>query len=270
MTSLSIDNVFSFGCSLAWGSELADRNKRYAKLIANNYNAKLFDYSIPGNSNENISQTAINKLLATKQEMIPSRTLVHIGWTYSTRLNYCGKDNRYYVIAEYNLQPARRKQKLLQKHYHIYFNDDFDDPMDLKIYHDNHTNLPYLIYNLTRHIHHAQLFLKSNGYNYIFSFASDIEKHLVMTPDDTYNALGIVEPYTNYTYPNFSHLMNDIDTSYICDVPFTSYVGSLNLKIGPDHHPLEEGHAAYAKVLIDFIEKKYGQQSLPGIESRVS
>jgi hypothetical protein len=104
------------------------------------------------------------------------------------------------------------------------------------------------------------LFLKNNGYNYIFSFASGIEKHLIMSPNESYEALGVTEPYTNSTYPNFSHLMNDLDTSHMCDTAFMDFAGAINCKVGPDHHPLEDGHTAYAKVLIDFIENKYGQK----------
>jgi hypothetical protein len=54
--------------------------------------------------------------------------------------------------------------------------------------------------------------------------------------------------------------MNDIDKSYVCPVPFTNYVRSLKLELGPERHPLEDGHAAFANVLNDFIENKYGQK----------
>jgi hypothetical protein len=261
------DYVVAFGCSLVWGAELADRNKRYAQLIANKYRAKLLDYSVCGNSNENISQTAINVLL--KQNLQPERTLVLFGWTYSPRLNYSSKNGNYYVIAEFNLLPSRRKTKLAM-HNQTYFNDDFYDLMDLKNYYDYHTNTAYMLYNLSRNIHHAQLFLKSNGYKYVFSFASQYEKHLVTSPQQTYDLLGIVKPYTTSTYPEFIHQLNDIDKTYICPVPFTNYTESLGLKHGFELHPLEDGHAAYAKVLIDFVESKYGQQTLPRTESGIS
>lgn len=262
MTSSSIkfENVVSFGCSFARGEELKDRSKKYASQVAERYGAGLADYSIPGTSNEMISQLGVNLLLEKKHKYEPSKTLVLVEWTFCNRLNFCGKKNKYYVIANYNLEAKTRKFKLLHGHDHLHFNDDFEDLLDLKFYYDHHTNLTHMLYNMARNIHHLQTFLKLNGYNYIFLFASDYEKEIITSLDKGFDITGLVDMSFWDTYPNFRHTINDIDNSHICPTSFLGFANKIKCKFGKWLHPLEDGHVQFSKVLIDFIESKYGEQ----------
>lgn len=258
------DRVVSFGCSLAFGDELVDRKARYANQIAKQYQAKLFDYSVAGTSNENISQSVVNSLLAIKKSEDPSRTLVVVEWTYCTRLNFCGKNNRYYVLTDYKLNGTWRKKRWeLNKLLH--FNDDFDDLIDVKFYYDQHTNMTNLMYNMSRCIHHVQSFLRDKGYSYIFLFANIHEKRMIDDPKSFYT-LGLKEfekePEFGHpdSFPYFLYTINDIDKDYICPETFMDYAEANRFKFGPGNHPLEEAHIEYSKVLLDFIESKYGEQ----------
>ena len=263
MTSSStkkFDYVVSFGCSLAWGDELRDRNQRYAQRVADKFGARLIDYSLQGASNEIISQNIVNLLLAKKEKFDPSRTLVLVEWSFSGRLNFCGKDNRYYVIAQYNMEAESRKFKLKHGHTHINFNGDFEDMMDLKFYYNYHTNPTFTLYNLARNIHHSQTFLKYSGYDYIFLFADDFERHLITSLEYGYNNLGLERVSSLDSYPDFQHSIKDIDDSLICPTSFVAFTLKNNYKIGKFQHPLEDAHFHYSKVLIDFIESKYGKE----------
>lgn len=263
------DHVVSFGCSLAYGDELINRNKRYSKIIADSIGAKLVDHSVVSLSNEIISQNVINHLLANKHKGDPSRTLVIVEWSFASRLNICGKNNRYYVIAHYNINTSNRKLKLEFGHKHVFFNDDFDDLMDVKFFYDTHTNLTYMMYNLTKCIHHAQTFLKNKGYNYVFLFGGDNEKEMI-TSVERFNLLGLNENDYLDCYPYFRYMLEDIDTSLICPTAFVNYARSNKFKFGPFEHPLEDGHIAYSGEVMKFIESKYGQQTLRGSKSGVS
>lgn len=272
-TYTDITRVASFGCSFAFGDEMSDRSKRYSSLISKKLNAKLLDYSAPGLSNEIISQNIVNYLLAADRNKA-AETLVIVEWTFSNRFNYCGKNNRYYVIANYNIGSRYRTIKLREKHNHIYFNDDFDDLMDVKSYYDMHTNLTYMMYNMTKYVHHAQMFLENNGYRYVFLFARDEESEFVLS--NQFDILGLRETrmpreaYPYDSYPYFQHQLNDINKSLICPVPFLSYTYKNNFLRGPEGHPLEEAHIAYSNVLYDFIESKHGKQAFHRSESGVS
>lgn len=267
-SSTKFDYVVSFGCSLARGEELIDRSKKYADQVANHFGAKLLDFSIPGTSVEMIAQNAINHIQANKDKLKESKTLILVEWTFCSRLNFCGKENRYYVLAAHNMEPKSRKMKLQNGHTHIYFNGDFDDMLDVKFYYDYHVNPTYVLYNMSRNIHHLQSFLKVKGYDYIFLFADDIEKNMITSLEAGFEKLNLGYVSHRDSYPDFKFIIDDIDKWHICPTSFLKHV--RHCRFGTFGHPLEEGHLLYSKVLIDFIESKYGQQTLRGSESRVS
>lgn len=248
------DVVVSAGCSYAYGEELTNENARYSKVVADSYNARLLDFSQSGVSNEYISQTTINGLLHDNVD--PEKTLVIVQWTFSNRLNFSGKNARYYTLANHNMNPAFRKMKIGMGHDIVMFNDDFDDIYDLKFYYDTHNNLPFLAYNLCKIVHHTQTFLKTKNYKYVFLFANNSEMEMINMTKRDFDILKIA-PFVKNSLPYFYSMAVDIDKTRVFNKPFSNFTNSNRYKVGKFNHPLEDAHVAYASCLKNYIEEIY-------------
>lgn len=245
--------IVSAGCSLAAGEELEDRDKRYSAFIAKHFNAELIDVAAPGITNELIAQNTITGL----DGVDPANTLVIVEWTYSTRLNFCGKNNRFWTIANYNLEPEWRAKKIKAGHNRVLFNDDFDDIYDLKFYFDAHKNPAFLIYNMFKNIHHTEMMLRTKGYKYVFCFADGTEQKITKYDKKLFEGLFKLKPLQTDSLPYFYPMISDLDKSRIFSVAFGNFAHQHNFPVGPFHHPLEKGHQEYGKLLLNFIKDKY-------------
>lgn len=258
MTSTSTNkfkHVVVSGCSLTAGTELVDLDARWSRTLASLLdNAVLWNYSKGGISNELVSQNLINALIANQSECTPDNTLVVVQWTYSSRLNFMGKKDRYYTLAHYNMTPSIRKQKILRGHNNVYFNDDFEDFYDLEYYYQYHNNPLFLIYNTTKIIHHTQCFLKLKGYRYVFIFCDSTEKKLL---DLKRNIINPKMAFEKDIIPPFYHTAGDIDKSAIFPVAITDFAHANKYPVGPDTHPLEKSNIEYGKLLYKYVKEKF-------------
>jgi hypothetical protein len=262
----NIKYIVSSGCSIAYGDELQDRNKRNAKLIADHYNAELFDFSLQGCSNEIIANSIIDNVLLLQDNgsIELDKTFVLVEWTIRTRLNYYSKSNIYHFLSTNNMREENRKR--LQKAYghDVVIHDKNADLYELKQFWLNHTSHPYCVYNMIKLIHHTQSFLKSKNIKYVFYFLSPNDLPLLDLTRDEFDMMGLTR-WENINYherenwlPDFYHIVKDIDKSKIADVSIDEYCRKRNFKYGSGNHPLEEAHEKYSKYLINFIENEYG------------
>lgn len=254
--------MVSAGCSLAYGDELSNRNKRYTKLVSKSLNVPLIDRSLCGWSNEHISQDLINYLSISLNDglIVPEKTLVVVGWTYKTRLTFFSRNNKYYVVTDHILDPKSRSKKIEQGHYHVFFDGSIDDMIDLKFYYDHHSLPKFLSFNLVKLIHHTQLFLKHNKFNYIFSFADQYDQNVFSFTRQDLETLYItnstgVERYDKIPY--FSGMIEGIDKQCIVSSPFVQFSLDNKYPMGTNHHPLEQAHEAYSHKILDLINKNY-------------
>lgn len=83
--------LVSGGCSFAYGFNLKDRDKRYAKIISQRLNMKLIDVSAAGMTNEFISAATVSGINKALQQYKSDEILVIIGWTTTERFEYFNK-----------------------------------------------------------------------------------------------------------------------------------------------------------------------------------
>lgn len=261
----NIKHVISSGCSIAYGDELIDRDKRNAKLIADHYDAELFDFSLCGCSNEIIANSVIDNILMLNDTgaIEYDKTFVLVEWTIRTRLNYYSRSNIYHFLSTSNMTEENRKR--LRKIYgrDVVEHDPTADIIDLKQFWYNHNGPQYSFFNLIKLVHHTQTFLKSKNIKYLFYFLSPEDmKVLDMTRDD-FDTLGflrwenIKRHQRENKLPDFYHMVKDIDRDKIADVAIDDFCSKRGLLYGEGNHPLEDAHEKYSKYLIDFIEKVY-------------
>lgn len=257
------------GCSLTYGEELIDFDLRYAKVLANGLRSKLKTFALTGVSNEVISQNIINGLISAEYDCKPEdvsvdircacrpeNTLVVVQWTFPSRLNYFGKNNRFYTIADFNITPRARQKKLALGHDNVFFEDDFDDMYSLKSYYDYHTDPSYLCYNLVKTVHHTQTFLKQKGYKYVFLFASDDTKNIFFLGQESFDHMHEYMFEKSYI-PPYYFMLSEIDKDNIFPTSFMNFTNNNKFPIGQMHHPLEKAHAAYGKLLLDHVKNKF-------------
>lgn len=259
----NIEYMVSSGCSVAFGDELKNRDQRNAKLIADHYNAKLFDFSLQGCSNEIIANSIIdNILLLEENKMIElDKTFVLVEWTFRTRLNYYSKSNIYHFLSDSNMIEKNRKRLRIAYGRDVVVHDSFADITDLKQFWENHKHHPYSFYNLVKLIHHTQTFLKSKGIKYAFYFLSQQDLPILSMTRDDFDTLGLLRwEKTSYhqrrdRLPDFYHIAKDLDRNKIAGIAMNEF--SKDLPRGKGNHPLEEAHEKYSKYLINFIETAY-------------
>lgn len=249
-------NLVVSGCSLTWGEELYNVEYRWSKILASKLdNAKLWDFSLVGVSNEIISQNLINGLLCLQRNCTPDNTLVVVQWTFMTRLNYIGKNEKFYTLANHNMDPYMRRFKVEMGHSNVYFNDDFEDVYDLQRYFNHHTNSYFFMtYNMIKLIHHTQTFLKSKGYKYIFLFGALEEQKALNIKADIFD---VEYEFKNDIIPPFHFMVGDIDKTNLFDVPFHEFTIKNGYPVGPMNHPLEKAHIEYGKLLHEYVKEKY-------------
>lgn len=244
---MMFENVISSGCSVAWGDELSDRDQRYSALIAKHYNAKLFDYSMQGASNEIISNSIINNVskLCFEKSIDAEKTLAIVEWTFKGRLHYFSKSKKYYF-----LRPNCASIK----------GDVFVDQIDLETFYENHSSPEFSCYNLINKIHHTQSFLKNKKIKYVFFFASQNDHAVLNFSKNDIEALGLDHKLHNNRFdslPDISYVLKDIDLKKIHPEPITFFCKKHKMATGINNHPLEEAHREYSKELIATIDRLY-------------
>lgn len=260
---MRFNNIIAAGCSLTWGDELLDRENRYASLLAKHYGAALHDFSKNGFSNELISTNLINNtaILLANHTVSPDNTLVVVQWSLKDRLNYYSQSGYYHRLAPHTMESIGiKKSKNNGVHRHIH--DKYIDTIDLKLYYENHSKIPFLFYNMIRQIHYTQMFLQNKKLKYIFLFASNYDYNaLTLSREEANLLLSGDKEYNDQTWPfllpRIHGMLEDIDTSKVYESPFLDYCRTNNYKFAIGGHPRDEAHHSYSQELIKFIGKHY-------------
>jgi hypothetical protein len=235
------------------GVELTDKSKVFTHIIADHYNAEFIDLSLSGIGNESISLIITNYILEylSKNKIDPKTTLVLINWTFVERLIFfSSKDAGWFTV---------REERLTERHLFksSFFQNDknFDA---VKLYYENHRDELFLLYYLSNIIHKTKTFLEAKGFDkYVFSFSDEGTKKLMMRSKE-YFKLYYRNVFKTEGFRKFDSILNDIDYTKFFDLPFMEFSLKEKYDIGKGGHPLEAAHIDYSKLLLEFIEKRYG------------
>lgn len=178
----------------------------------------------PAGSNERSYRVLINDITEKLTIYAPEEIFVNVGLTSATRREFCLNDAGAYYLHMYTWEPPEKDNKVcndlwkvLDKDFnHDYGNQMFDMMMILSI----------------------QNFLRINKIPYLISSALHIPQKLRSN-----------EPQHIPEY-----LINQIYEKRFFVVPSFNRFAD-NFKRGPESHPLEEGHAAWATHLLNYINQ---------------
>lgn len=258
------DTIVSSGCSYAWGDELKDRNDRYSFLLAKLCDARLIDYSGRGASNEMISNSIINNVsrLISAKKINLEKTLVLVQWTMKDRLHYFSKSNNYYILSHGNMMHKIIANRKKQFNADLFIQDNHVDHIDLKLFYENHKEMPYLVYKMICNIHSTQTFLQSKGLKYVFCFASKNDQNILSMTKEELGLLQVkcksnVSQVTSL--PNIAGLLEDIDMTKIHPTSINKLCEIHSFKFHAGNHPPSQAHDLYSKELFNFVESLYAQ-----------
>ena len=236
-----IKSLYATGDSFVFGHELHDsdlisendnlfeftpykRKHCYTGVISNKLN--LEDYQntgCPGGSNERAYRLLINDISKKLKLYKPEEIFVNISLTHATRREFCFAENGAYYIHLNAWEPV----KDINAHHHRLWEvlvKDFN-------YDYGHFNFDVMM------LLGMQNFLKTNKVPYLITSSMGIEEELQKK---------IIHPY----------LLDQIyKKRYYVTPSFSLFAKSINCKIGPGLHPLEEGHAAWAEHLLTYINQ---------------
>lgn len=252
---MRINTVVSCGCSLLSGQELLDKSKVFTRIVAKHYDATNFiDLAVPGIGNEAISLRTTNHILKnlSSKEIDPETTLVLINWTLANRLVFFNSERRgWYTLRE-------RRMKDGTKNSNPIFFQKKENFQGINLYYQNHIDEFYLLYYLTDLIHKTKTFLEYKGFDkYVFSFADNGTKKLIMRGKEYFDVFN-EDACNGDGFDRFDSIIGDLDYTKFFDVSFLNFTLREKYKMGIDGHPLEDAHIAYSNLLLEFIEKKYG------------
>ena len=249
-----ITNIVGSGCSYFWGQELKDRDKRFIKIIADNFNANLHDVSMPGNCNQLICTDTIDKLLDLihNQKVSPEKIFVVINWSFLDRIGYYDNtSDSIFPIHEIHFKTKTPWTLYLTKDKKI----DLEKFNYIKRWYWDHGKIDYMKYFSFNHILYLQMFLIANKIKYIFAFADDAVNDLLELKQDYTCNLNFKAKTPHRT--SIENILKTIDTKYFYLDLNISYYKKLGFKLAPEKHPMEDSHAFFAQKLIDFIKEKY-------------
>lgn len=83
--------LVSGGCSFAYGFNLPDREKRYARIMADRMGVELIDVSAAGASNDFIATATVSGIMRALNKYDPKEIVVIVGWTSTERFEYFNK-----------------------------------------------------------------------------------------------------------------------------------------------------------------------------------
>lgn len=227
---------FSFGQELG-GSDvppcdfykLTDymRDNSYTGIIAKNWGVDtVINKSLPGGSNDRIYRMITTDLPTYFGQYRPEEIFVFISLTHASRREFYEREHERWCALITNFCPDETDNKSYKEFWKLY-STYFDDPKEYT---------PRFIGQILG----MQSFLKGLGIRYLMSDSMYHEKELW----DIYRAMD----------PNVIHQIDTV--RYHMEEPFNGFVGRRKLSFGKYHHPLEEGHLAWANHLMGYMYNK--------------
>lgn len=246
--------LYANGCSYTDGHELQQkRQSRYSNILTQllGYPSHLND-AMGGSSNARIARTTLRSIIKNKDKV----KIAVIQWSSTSRWELYNKD---WPANEYNtgyipLMPSRfMKEKSMAKWVDIRMselpNDSTKHLAKHQIYFSQHCSAFYTMNNILD----TQMLLKSYNIPYVM---------LTMNHHTFDDINRTIEKCRNKRYPN--HITKEIIDTYGCidlnkniwplgEQGILEWCQDKNYSIGPDNHPLEEGHTELARFLYNHI-----------------
>jgi len=230
--------LISAGCSYAYGFNLPDRDKRYARLVANHMGIDLYDASMAGASNEAIASLAIVGINRALRKYKPEELILLIGWTSTERFEYFNKRIGRIMSSMVNLRNHRTGDP---------------DPHLKEISSFTADNMWDPSYGYYKLIH---------AFNYVHSFCRSHNIKVIHKQNVTHYPAYFPNVRLKHTGIKNTHLIDSVLTEEynrnyrgwakdgLCFQEETMKRGMI-LMPGHDTHPNEEGHAFWFKHLIN-------------------
>lgn len=225
------------GDSFAFGQELGPEDKFslynftpykrkhcYSGIMADDLEIEDYQNSgCPGGSNERAYRCLVSDITVKLKKYKPEEIFVNISLTHASRREFCLTPTGHYYPHLTTWKPI---------------NGSYPETIDLweiLTRHFNHDYGHYMFDFLM--VLGMQNFLKIHRIPYLFtSSMGNSHEYLIQK---------------QYITPQFEDQLDK--RRYMISPSFSSYCQSLKCKFGPGAHPLEEGHALWAKYLIDYI-----------------
>ena len=228
--------LISAGCSFAYGFNLPNRDKRYARLLADHMKVELVDTSMAGASNETLAAAAIAGINKSLERYKPEEIILLIGWTSTERFEFFNKRRGHLMSSVANLKHHRNGDKNpYLKEIHLFNNKYLWDPS-------------FGYYKLVHTFNYVHSFCKSHGIKVIHK--QNLDHYQAFFPD-----IQIKNAYIHNTdliksalSPEFARIFKDWTEglSFQRETMRLKYI----LQPGYDTHPNEEGHYMWFNHLI--------------------
>ena len=258
--------IYFNGCSFTNGYEIENKfTDRFSSLVCQHFNTPEDNDAKVGGSNDRIWRTTVNHCLQNEYE------LVVIMWTGINRVEYLQtgtniSGNTFFPQKDISIPRwrstnwkshvlAHKELELNQKDSNLYKHPDQPE----KAYHymngymkelrNIRWNLKYTIsYMLS-----TKYFLEAKGIPYQFyTFSSGQYKPFLYLLDEEY--LEAANNYWESLELNKEEILQELPC--IAQDGFYDIVKKAKLPIGEKDHPLEEGHAYMADIIIENIENE--------------
>lgn len=237
--------MYVAGDSFSFGQELGPpdedfykmtpymKDNSYTGIISNNWGIEEYvNVSQPGGSNDRVLRMITTDLPRYLTKYKPEEIYVFITLTHPSRREFYYNSHNHFAPFMCNLEPPK---------------SNIGDHEFWKYYVLLHNHINEQVSRYVSQILCLQAFLSRHYMDYLITRS--------MGPET--GVKNFYEKYYN-TYPDSLAM---IDKKYFPDIPpFNEYVGAKKLPFGPMHHPLEEGHVAWAKYLSEYlIQNNMGQ-----------
>ncbi len=233
-----IKHIYVTGDSFSFGQELGGpiskdkfyeftpymKENSYTGIIAKQWGVEGYtNTSFPGGSNDRIHRMIMTDLPLLFEQYDPTEVFVFISMSHAARREFYFKKYEKYSPFISNHEPPKENKPVhaLWENYIL----NFDDPRECAN--------RYITQLLS-----IQSFLKTIGCDYLItkSMGDDMEfnQRFEKLPDSVKKLID------RKHYPDI--------------VPFNHYAGICKVPFGPEKHPLEEGHIAWAKYLAEYMQ----------------
>lgn len=243
------------GCSLTYGAELENPKQfSWPTLVAKSINVDFVNDAVSGGTNDRI----MYKILLNLHDF----DFFFIAWTSYTRFTEYNPVDNYEVnfLPELTLDPNLHSSNDLKKNYEKYLNYG-------KSYYADWFNELYEFKKWLQQILLLQSFFKVNKKKYLMINAMDNKLDLWLQSKEKFiDSAKTLLPFLDYMNDNqifiehkqIQQLASQIDqTAFIEWNKVSIQKIGKSYPVGPDGHPLEEGHWAVANLVLKHYNKNY-------------
>lgn len=233
-----IKHIYVIGDSFSFGQELGGsdvpmkdfftftpymREKSYTGLIAKEWGVTGYtNVSQPGGSNDRIHRMLTLDIPVLLQQYKPEEIFVFVSMTHASRREFYDRLHQVYTPQISNFAPPKDNIPVykLWEYYTAYFDHPFEQAQR------------HIVQTLS-----IQSLLKVFKIDYLITNSMNDNPEFI----EEYNNLPL-------------DVRKQIDRRHYPTTPFNVFAGNLKVPFGKHHHPLEEGHEAWAKYLMGYMK----------------